>query len=159
LLYDSIHRWHKQEERGFFLSSSVGTGKTVAMGMMMACLSARNEFSFCYTSCLKLFSFLHNWKGWGYDYDADDLMRKYENSKYLFIDDIGVEYNSPFALSRFNELVEHRYGNMLHFVCSSNQLAKDLMNREGWGRVVDRLKDDADDWVMFEGKSLRGEVR
>jgi predicted ATPase len=156
---DTIRAWHDEglagSDRSLIMSGAMGTGKTVAMGLMMTCLAARNEFSFCAWNMSALLSFLHNWRDWGNDHDDDSTMVALRRSKYLFVDDIGVEYNSPLAMSRFNELIEHRYSRELLHVATSNLSEVDLAQREGWIRIVDRLQENVFDWCEIGGRSKR----
>src|SRR5690606_15396061 len=64
-LRQAIQKWHANPDHGLMLSGTMGTGKTVALGMMMACLAARNEFSFIFWHVSSLLTFLHGWRGWG----------------------------------------------------------------------------------------------
>lgn len=154
-LRDAIADWHQTRDKGFFMSGAMGIGKTVAMGMMMVCLVARNEFSFTFAHMSDLSHFMHNWKEWGENWQHDERMKLLRNVRYLFLDDLGVEYNSPLAMSRFNELIEVRYSRDLLHVGTSNLTEDALFEREGWGRIIDRIQESALDWVEVGGVSKR----
>lgn len=156
-LRDTIAVWSTPTgtDAGLLISGTLGTGKTVAMGLMMACLAAQNEFSFCFWHTSSLLTLLHNWRGWGEDFGEDELLRELRNCRYLFLDDLGVEYNSPLAMSRFHEAIETRYSRELAFVGTSNLSEAALSGREGWGRIVDRIQENALDWCEIGGESKR----
>lgn len=158
-LTDTLRAWHesnaKGEKSGLILSGGVGTGKTVATAMMTACLASRNEFSFAFWNISALLGFLHNWRDWGSDHHADATMQTLRCSEFLFLDDLGVEYNSPLAMSRLNELIETRYARELLHVCTSNLGESELAGREGWARIVDRLQENIFDWCELGGPSKR----
>jgi hypothetical protein len=154
-LRETIREWHKTQDCGLLISGSMGSGKTVAMGMMMACLAARNEFSFSVWNMSSLLTFLHNWRGWGERFSDDDQLKALNRCQYLFLDDLGVEYNSPMAMSRFNEIIERRYSNELFVVGTSNLTEQALMEREGWPRIIDRIQENVLDWCELGGVSKR----
>ncbi len=151
-----IREWHQTPSTGLLISGDKGTGKTVASGLMMTCLAARNEFSFAWCNISTLFSFLHSWRNWGTDFSQDEMLRELRTCKYLFLDDLGVEYNSAMASTRFNELIETRYSRELVTVATSNLTRERLIQREGWERIVDRLQDGILDWCELGGESMRG---
>jgi hypothetical protein len=102
-LRDTIQEWHRAGDSGLLISGSIGTGKTVATGLMMTCLAARNQFSFSWWNMSALLSFLSGWNDWG-DNNGDDAIYTYiRECKYLFLDDLGVEYNVGRGMTRFNE--------------------------------------------------------
>jgi predicted ATPase len=154
-LRDVIAEWHQTRDKGFFASGAMGTGKTVSMGMMMVCLAARNEFSFTFAHMGELSNFLHQWSDWGDNFARDDRMKRLRSCRYLFLDDLGVEYNSPLSMSRFNELIEVRYSRDLLHIGTSNLSEDALFEREGWGRIIDRIQESALDWVEVGGQSKR----
>jgi DNA replication protein DnaC len=150
-----IQQWHEAPGKGLMISGDMGTGKTVIMGMMMACLASRNEFSFSCWHTGALLSFLLGWREWGADEAADARMELLRSAKYLFLDDLGVEYNAPLAMSQFNELMEVRYSRELLHVGSSNLNEDALIAREGWVRVIDRIQESAFEWCEIGGPSKR----
>ncbi len=156
---DAVREWHgaglEGNSNGLIFSGGMGTGKTVAMGLMTCCLASRNEFSFAFWNMSALLSFLHNWRDWGSDHNADATMQTLRHAAFLFLDDLGVEYNSPLAMSRFNELIETRYSRELQHVATSNLSEADLCGREGWARIVDRLQENILDWCELGGQSKR----
>jgi predicted ATPase len=152
---ETLRAWHQRSDCGLLMSGSMGTGKTVAMGLMMACLAARNEFSFCFWHASTLLTFLHNWRGWGEEFGEDSLLQELRSCRYLFLDDLGVEYNSPLAMTRFNEIIEMRYSRELIFVGTSNLSEDDLNAREGWNRIIDRIQENVLDWCEIGGPSKR----
>lgn len=158
-LANVIRAWHTtMPERGLLISGSKGTGKTVATGLIMVCLAARNEFSFAWWNMSSLLTLLHNWGGWSDKNLAEDAALDIARScKYLFLDDLGVEYNSPLAMSRFNELIETRYARQLCHIATSNLNEAALSAREGWERIVDRIQEDVYDWCEIGGASKRRE--
>lgn len=150
-----IREWHHTPDVGLLVSGDKGTGKTVASGLMMTCLAARNEFSFAWWNISALLGALHSWRNWGVDFAQDEALKYLRECRYLFLDDLGVEYNSPLAMSRFNELVETRYARELVTVATSNLSRDRLIEREGWERIVDRLQDGILDWCELGGESMR----
>ncbi len=75
----------------------------------------------------------------------------------LFLDDLGREYTTDFPLSRFENFVEYRYSNLLPSFVTTNLSFGDLQKKEGWERIVDRMKDTK--WMRkltIAGSSLRG---
>lgn len=87
-------------------------------------------------------------------YDAKP-MKALETVKYLVVDDLGVEFNDKGGsfLSRFDSIFNHRYGNELTTVITSNLTAEDFKSRYG-ERTVDRIR-EAGSFIGLDGESLR----
>ncbi len=151
----NIRGWHESGGGGLLISGSMGTGKTVATALMMTCLASRNEFSFAWWNMSALLSFLSAWNDWGDNNGQDETYKYLRECNYLFLDDLGVEYNVGRGMTRFNELIELRHSRELFHVGTSNLMEADLTAREGWRRVVDRLQQDVFDWCEIGGESKR----
>jgi hypothetical protein len=52
-------------------------------------------------------------------------------------------------------MIELRHSRELFHVGTTNLMEADLMAREGWRRVVDRLQQDVFDWCELGGASKR----
>ncbi|PIV55477.1 MAG: hypothetical protein COS15_03495 [Caldiserica bacterium CG02_land_8_20_14_3_00_36_38] len=74
--------------------------------------------------------------------------------KFVLLDDWGREYAEPFALSRFEILVEEIYANENLLVITTNLSKEQFINREGWGRITDRVREICA-ILEIPGKSMR----
>lgn len=61
--------------------------------------------------------------------------------KFILLDDWGREYAEPFALSRFEILVEEIYSGESSLTITTNLTKEQFINREGWARVTDRVRE------------------
>lgn len=154
ILAREIRNWGQNLPASFGLSGSIGIGKTAATGLMMIVLASRNEFDFSYAYAPSLFSFLSSY---GQRSSEQDRMKHERlcSSKYLFIDDAGIEDNVDWKSLRFNELIEKRYSKGLFHVVTSNLSRESLAQREGWERAVDRIVESAINWYEMGGPSQR----
>jgi len=62
-------------------------------------------------------------------------------AKYVFLDDWGREYAEPFALQRFEILIEQAYKNELKLIISTNLTQEEFINRPSWLRINDRVRE------------------
>ncbi|MEA3313223.1 MAG: hypothetical protein U9Q18_02470 [Caldisericota bacterium] len=149
-----------RENKGFILSGGVGVGKTMAL-------------IYIYTRIIKYLSKearekqdaylyqLNRYSGEIQFFFAPELFSKLHTggkiriSQYILIDDLGREYSEPFALERFECLIEDIYRNKnVSLVITTNLNLSQFKNRNGWLRIVDRLREICS-WVDIEGKSRR----
>ena len=79
---------------------------------------------------------------------------KIDFEKFVLLDDWGREYAEPFALSRFEILVEEIYANENLLVITTNLSKEQFINREGWGRITDRVREMCA-ILEIPGKSMR----
>jgi len=148
------------QDKGFILSGDVGVGKTMALIYIYtriikylskeareaqdAYLYQLNRYSskIQFFFAPELFSKLHTGN-------------KISISQYILIDDLGREYSEPFALERFECLIEDVYRNKnVSLVITTNLNLSQFKDRNGWLRIVDRLREICS-WVDIEGKSRR----
>lgn len=148
------------QNKGFILSGDVGTGKTMSLIYIYrqiikylskeareaqdAYLYQVNRYSrkIQFFFAPELFSKLH--KG-----------ERIRISQYILIDDLGREYSEPFALAMFECLMEDVYRNKdVSLVITTNLNLSQFKDREGWLRIVDRLREICS-WIDIEGKSRR----
>lgn len=79
------------------------------------------------------------------------------DSKILFLDDFGREYQTDFPLSKFENFIEYRYANLLLTFITTNIDPKTLSENPKWSRIVDRFRDKKwMDIIEIKGKSMRG---
>ena len=150
------------QDKGFILSGDVGVGKTMALIYIYrqiikylskearetqdAYLYQLNRYSskIQFFFAPELFSKLH-------------IGGKISISQYILIDDLGREYSEPFALERFECLIEDVYRNKnVNLIITTNLNLSQFKNRNGWLRIVDRLREICS-WVDIKGKSRRHE--
>lgn len=134
--------------RGLFITGDIGVGKT-----SLLCLIARwfkKYFPitphFVSTGMLfeKFFEKEHN--------EISMLMK----ASVLFIDDLGREYRADYPLSKFENFIEYRYGNLLPTFISSNIKIEDINKRDGFERISSRINDPK--WMIhltYAGKDKR----
>jgi len=66
---------------------------------------------------------------------------KIDFEKFVLLDDWGREYAEPFALSRFEILIEEIYARESSLVITTNLTKEQFINREGFARVTDRARE------------------
>jgi DNA replication protein DnaC len=74
--------------------------------------------------------------------------------KFVLLDDWGREYAEPFALSRFEILIEEIYARESSLVITTNLTKEQFINREGWARVTDRAREICS-VLEIPGESMR----
>ena len=101
---------------GLYLTGGVGTGKThLAVAIARGALWYGHTVQF--TSTISLMRAIKREMDGG---DMESLMRRYENTGLLVLDDIGKEYATPWALSQLSDIIGARYAAERPVVYTSN---------------------------------------
>jgi DNA replication protein DnaC len=82
-----------------------------------------------------------------------ELLEKYSNAKVLYLDDLGTEKPSDWAISTLFLLIDRRYSEMLRTVISSNLSLDQLADRLD-DRIASRIAGMCE-VVRMEGKDRR----
>jgi DNA replication protein DnaC len=166
-LEENIHHIIEQK-KGLILSGPVGVGKTtdlvyimnriitetmqdyarwllsitrddteVAIGMMVD----RIKHIISYHFAPELFNQLH---------EAKEI----EITPFFIIDDLGRQYNEPFAVSRFEAIIEEMYRTEKTLIITTNLTRDDFLSITGWGRITDRLREMCN-FMRIPGNSMR----
>lgn len=126
------------------LTGNVGSGKTLTMLYIFKTITETTKSFYCqYYFMPKLLDRL-----------ADFEERLPTLNKYVFLDDIGVEYVNEYILSKVEIFVEEIYRKGYQIVASSNLDKKTLLSRAGWERIMDRINQNCI-WITLPGESRR----
>ena len=85
----------------------------------------------------------------------DDALREFTRPGLLILDEVGVQFGSDAERNILFEIVNERYGAMLPTILISN-LALDGLREFVGDRVLDRLKENGGQLVVFDWVSHRG---
>jgi len=122
---------------GVVLIGDVGTGKTCAMALIaQAALDPGGGIETVFTGASALLRKLHRVGTGSMEYQIEQIAEW--NCRLLLLDDLGVEYRSPFASSLFHDLMEHRVAHRLA-TCVTTNLTTDQI-RGYSARLYDRLR-------------------
>jgi len=83
------------------------------------------------------------------------VIKKYQEPKYLFIDDLGLEKDTDKVERDYYDILDYRWSNMMCTILSTNLTKKQLEKKFG-KRINSRLKSFL--WLEFTGKDLRSAV-
>lgn len=123
---------HIQRGENLIVSGAPGTGKSSLLALL-ALHAHRAGYRVVYWYLPKLFNALHDREAGVYSGAlAADL---------LLLDDFGTQYDSDWAASRFDALVEERNSESGAVAVTTNVPLKDLAQNLKWWRAVDRWKD------------------
>ena len=128
--------------KGILLTGQVGTGKTMDMiyifqkvlqyekgnRNLLYHAEAFVEKKIRYYFMPSLFEKLH-------------FAEKAPLAEYVLLDDWGREYSEPFALQRFEVMIEKMYKNETKIVIATNLTQEEFKNRPGWLRINDRVRE------------------
>ena len=123
--------------KGIILSGGVGVGKTMSLIYIIRSIVKGQEdyiervlpdIPIAYYFMPHLFQLLH-------------FGEKVKTNKFIVLDDWGREYAEPFALSQFECLIEKIYSREYKLVITTNLTKKQFINRQGWGRITDRVRE------------------
>ena len=74
--------------------------------------------------------------------------------KYVILDDWGREYATDFSFSQFEGFIEEIYSREIRLVITTNLTKEQLINREGWLRITDRVREMCS-MLEIPGRSMR----
>lgn len=145
---------------GFILISRYGVGKTHAMMAMIKEIFRQNAYNtevvdyVLYTSENMFFQKLKSTFN-NENQDTSDVLKKYQECKYLFFDDLGAPGKSEegsWGKQMLFDLIDYRYANRMTTFFGSNFTIEQLMPKIG-ERITDRLKT----WtsLIIQGESKR----
>ena len=77
-----------------------------------------------------------------------------EIPQFFIIDDIGRQYTEPFALSRFEALIEKMYRDEKTLIMTTNLTREAFLQLDGWGRITDRTREMCN-FMKIDGNSMR----
>ena len=138
----------KKTYRGMFIYGNIGVGKTSLLNLISRYLVRNFEGWLLYMPATVLFTKLIK----GSDQELSDIQK----CTFLFIDDLGKEYDTDFPLSRFSELIEYRWANMKPTFFSSNLDMETIRKKVGYEHIADRMNDS--NWMIhhfYAGKTKR----
>jgi DNA replication protein DnaC len=136
---------------GAVLAGQAGRGKTFALAYkidsvlasLAPTLSQSDSFPFLFTSASHLWDGFHQ----GLEIDSD--------IKWAFIDDWGMEYREPFAISRADEWFRIREAQLdFHLFLTTNLSRRQFLQQDGMERMVSRIQ-GMTDWIEFTGADRR----
>lgn len=112
---------------GLTMAGNVGAGKTCSLALIAL---AAEGFTIIYRPMLSLFNELHT---------GNPTMEMLE-CELLLLDDLGTEYPSGLALSRFHELIDERWADRRSVVITTNRQKHAIEDDVKLTRIVDRLR-------------------
>ena len=142
----------------YIYSGTCGTGKTHLTACM--CNELLNQYQQCMftniTDMTKKIMSTFSGKG-----DTDEVIRKYVDVDFLFIDDIGIEVvkkddGNNWLQRQIYEIINLRYNNLKPTIFTSNYSPAELIKERGlWQRTVDRIAEMSSAIIKLEGESYR----
>ncbi|MCP4948875.1 MAG: hypothetical protein GY923_15370 [Aestuariibacter sp.] len=141
----SVMEWHKTDSWLCILADNPGTGKSFAA-------------AYCLWNQIKSYgkSYAGSWEpDWFYAADIPDMNRedikKLNTNHFMVIDDLGSEYYSDkgWFISRFYNILSHRYDNMRRTIITTNLSAQDVFDRYNDPRLIRRIKGEDGDVMWF----------
>ena len=148
-----VSDWHPNDIHcGLFLMGNYGTGKTgLAVGLLKKLIEAQPQAGLFVTAPDLLDQIRQT-----YNHESVALMDPLERAKrvpILLVDDLGVEKPSPWVQEKFYTLINHRHGEEMTTIFTSNlsleQVAEQLGERTSW-RLVEMCR-----VVLVKGQNLR----
>lgn len=139
------------ESSSLVITGGIGTGKTMALSWRCQSLALEKALTADYEDIHDLLAV----------YPAGELFNRLHkgepvagNACILAIDDYGVEYVEPFALSQFELLIEKRYARKLITLITTNIPKEAFKTRKGFERIESRLLKRCT-FVEFVGEDRR----
>ena len=147
------------KKRGFLFAGQAGVGKTHMAVSIMNGLMIRHRLRALYVDVVELLSELresYNTNRTEGGFSELAIIKRYQRSPVLLLDDISVEKTSEWVRDRIFQIVNWRYSNKLITLATSNDHPEDLVDKLGL-RTVSRLN-GLMDFVEIEGDDKRGKV-
>lgn len=136
------------------LSGSVGTGKTLIAGALVASIIEHGKRSKIRTVSTIIRKLKSSWRR-DCDYTEQDIIDDYVNLDLLVIDEIGVQFGSDTEKMFIFEIIDGRYNKMKPTILISNLDVEGIKSLIG-ERCIDRLREDGGKVIAFDYESQRG---
>ena len=148
-----LESWEPTPERGgLFLYGSYGTGKTgLAVSIMRAYIERACRSAMFVTAPDLLDAIRESYEK--SNEPAEDVLRRAKRAGFLVLDDIGAERPTEWVREKLYQLVNHRHGEELATVFTSNLTLGELADRLG-ERTCWRIAEMCE-IVHIEGANLR----
>lgn len=150
---ERLERWEPTpEKRGLFLYGSYGTGKTgLAVSLLRQHIQS-NRAAAMFVTTPDLFDVIRESYSKGAPPDGD-IFKRAKTASFLVLDDIGAERPTEWVCEKLYQLVNHRHGEELTTVFTSNLTMSELAERIG-ERTCWRIAEMCS-IVHVEGPNLR----
>ncbi|MCP3882383.1 MAG: ATP-binding protein [Sulfitobacter sp.] len=144
--------------QGALLLGNPGTGKThLAIGIVHhALLTSYVEQVFYTTVLTSLRRVKASWNAKTKDAETeDDVRSSLTYPRLLVLDEVGVQFGSTFEENFFFDILNDRYENMKPTILLSNLTQGEVSEYLG-ERILDRLREDGGQVIVFDWESHRG---
>lgn len=132
---------------GLTIGGTVGAGKTCALAVIgLAARELPERPAVAYTEAIGLFNAIRERR-------QDEIDRALEADLWL-LDDLGTEDRAFGSMARLHEILNHRWGNRLSTVVTTNLSRKDMAGDVELQRIVDRIE-SRNPWLWTSSKSQR----
>jgi DNA replication protein DnaC len=146
---------HAVNGSGITAMGPPGTGKTLEMGLLFKWACYTGAFRPCH------FIYMHDavsaYSTRKYGEDSDKVKARIKDCRILFIDDVGVEYESDFNTSIAESIFVERYNRKLPTCITTNLSLEEFEKRYG-KRVIDRLQEVNKTFILV-GDSYRDKIQ
>lgn len=147
-----------RRSEGAVIAGSPGRGKSMALAWIIDKVISEEAFG-CFGSNTFPFLFTSSSALWDAFHASADRESKIQipspHRKWVFIDDWGMEYRSPFAVSRVDEWFRIREATPgVHTWLTTNLSREQFLNQAGLERIVSRIQGSTD-WIEFTGTDRR----
>lgn len=136
-LIDFAYSWLHSTIDSLYLYGSTGSGKTYFSICLLRELLKQKQNCLFINSLLLDRDLLLSMKD-GHEYSEAHLIRKYSECDFLFLDDLGVESDSPRVLREYYEIINNRINNEKVTIINSN-LSLDELSQKLGKRITSRL--------------------
>lgn len=142
----------KDKGLGLIIYGEVGSGKSylsfaIANGLLQNYVSV---------VCISINGLLdrikETYNRWGSE-GEQEVIKALNNAELLIIDDLGVEKNTEWSISKLYDIIDNRYRNNLPIIITTNHSMEELRIKYGI-RTVDRLNEVCIN-IEYKGRSLR----
>lgn len=151
-----------EETRGLYISGGVGAGKTFLASCLVRDLHRRGK----YVTWAQMGNVLKAIKASFDQRSTEDVLRKYQETRILVLDDLGKERPTEWVVEQLFNLVNYRYDEGLPLIITTNYgadgLVKKLTPKDGDEitaiAIVDRLCEMCEN-IQLKGRSFRQSTR
>lgn len=136
------------------LSGSVGTGKTLIAGVLVASIIGNGKRAKIKTVSTIIRTLKDSWRR-DSEVSEQKIIDDYVNLDLLVIDEIGVQFGSDTEKMFIFEIIDGRYNKMKPTILISNLDVEGIKSLIG-ERCIDRLREDGGKVIAFDYSSQRG---
>lgn len=133
-------QWLENPTESLFLTGAFGCGKThLAVGLCRGLIQKENPIEIIFTHAIDLlYKIRQSFNATNFQDSMDNLVENYSKRDLLFLDDLGAEKSTEWAIETLSLIIDRRDREMLPTIITSNLSLEEIAEKLS-GRISSRM--------------------